>query len=138
SKEGQYYLMPLFVITMPLAFLTMSPGIELNPLYSLIPVTGVALLMQKLATAQTLGDIPWAYFVPVLAPIGLYSWLALRWAIEQFNREGVLFREAERLDLTLWLKSLLRDKEPLPTTGEAFFAIGLLIGLRWLSFGMGN
>jgi len=138
SKEGQYYLMPLFVVTMPLAFLTMSPGIELNPLYSLIPVTGVALLMQKLATAQALGDIPWAYFVPVLAPIGLYSWLALQWAIEQFNREAVLFREAERLDLVLWLKSLFRDKEPLPTSGEAFFAVGLLIGLRWLSLGMGT
>jgi sodium transport system permease protein len=138
SKEGQYYLMPLFVVTMPLAFLTMSPGIELNPLYSLIPVTGVALLMQKLATAQALGDVPWAYFVPVLAPIGLYSWLALQWAIEQFNREGVLFREAERIDLVLWLKSLFRDKEPLPTAGEAFFALGVIIGLRWLSLGLGN
>ncbi len=138
SKEGQYYLMPLFVITMPLVFLTLAPGVELNPLYSLVPVTGVALLMQKLMTAPTLGDIPWAYFVPVLLPIGLYSWLALRWAIEQFNREEVLFREAERLDLLLWAKSLFRDKEPLPTTGQAFFGLALLIGLRWFSLGLGS
>lgn len=138
SKEGQYYLMPLFVVTMPLIFLTLAPGVELNPLYSLVPVTGVALLMQKLMKAGSLGDVPWAYFVPVLAPIAIYSWLALRWAIEQFNREEVLFREAERLDPVLWLKRLFRDKEPTPTTGQAFFCLGMVIGLRWLSLGFGN
>jgi sodium transport system permease protein len=138
SKEGQYYLMPLFVVTMPLIFLTLAPGVELNPLYSLVPVTGVALLMQKLMKATTFAEIPWAYFVPVLAPIGIYSWLALRWAIAQFNREEVLFREAERLDLVLWVKRLFRDKEPMPTTGQAFFCLGLLIGLHWLSLGIGN
>jgi sodium transport system permease protein len=133
SKEGQYYLMPLFVLTMPLIFLTLAPGVELNPLYSLVPVTGVALLMQRLMTAASLAEVPWAYFVPVLAPIALYSWLALRWAIAQFNREEVLFREAERLDVVLWLKSLFRDKPPVPTTAQAFFCVGLLIGLHWLT-----
>ena len=136
SKEGQYYLMPLFVLTMPLIFLTLVPGVELNAFYSLVPVTGVALLMQRLMTATDLSQIPWGYFVPVLAPVALYSWLALRWAIEQFNREEVLFREAERLDVLLWLKRLLREKEPMPTTGEAFFCLGVLIGLRWLTLGM--
>jgi len=134
SKEGQYYLMPLFVVTMPLICLTLVPGVDLNPLYALVPVTGVALLMQRLMT----GDIPWAYFIPVLAPIALYSWLALRWAIEQFNREDVLFREAEHFDIGLWFQSLCRDKEPTPTTGQAFFCLGLLIGLRWLTLGMGD
>jgi sodium transport system permease protein len=83
-----------------------------------------------------LNDVPWGYFVPVLAPVALYSWLALRWAIVQFNREEVLFREAERLDLLLWLKRLLREKQPTPTTGEAFFCLAMLIGLRWLTLGM--
>ena len=138
SKEGQYYLMPLFVLTMPLIFLTLAPGVELNPFYSMVPVTGVALLMQRLMTAPNLSEIPWAYFLPVLAPIGLYSWLALRWAIEQFNREEVLFREAERLDVLLWFKRLLRDKAPVPTTGEAFFCLGLLLGLRWFTLGLGR
>src|SRR5262249_22210162 len=27
SKEGQYYLMPLFLVTMPLVFLTLAPGV---------------------------------------------------------------------------------------------------------------
>src|SRR5262249_23174241 len=68
SKEGQYYLMPLFLMTMPLILLTLVPGVELNPLYSLVPVTGVALLLQRLMTSA-LSQVPWLYFVPVLAPI---------------------------------------------------------------------
>ena len=99
SKEGQYYLMPLFLLTLPLIFLTLAPGVELNPFYSMVPVTGVALLLQRLISPDPQPGSPWLYFIPVLAPMVIYSWLALRWAIEQFQREEVLFREAERLDL---------------------------------------
>jgi sodium transport system permease protein len=137
SKEGQYYLMPLFLITMPLSFLTLAPGVELNPFYSLVPVTGVALLMQKLMTTAALDQVPWLYFVPVLAPVVLYSWLALRWAIEQFKREEVLFREAERLDLGLWLRRLVREKEPLPTAGMAWSCFALILFLRSFLDGAG-
>jgi sodium transport system permease protein len=138
SKEGQYYLMPLFLVTMPLIFLTLAPGVELNAFYSLVPVTGVALLMQRLMMATSLDQVPWLYFIPVLGPIGIYSWLALRWAIEQFQREEVLFREAERWDWGLWLRRLFRDKEPLPTFGEALFCFALLLALRWVSLGVGG
>src|SRR6266404_6367102 len=131
SKEGQYYLMPLFLVTMPLVFLTLAPGVELNPFYSLVPVTGVALLMQRLMTVS-LDQVPWLYFVPVLAPIVLYSGLALHWAIEQFKREEVLFREAERLEIGLWLRRLFREKEALPSTGQALFCFALIIALRWM------
>src|SRR5581483_5086874 len=67
SKEGQYYLMPLFLVTMPLIFLTLAPGVELNSFYSMVPVTGIALLLQKLMAA---GVPEWEhglYLVPVLA-----------------------------------------------------------------------
>jgi sodium transport system permease protein len=137
SKEGQYYLMPLFLVTMPLIFLTLAPGVELNPFYSMVPVTGVALLLQKLVGEGANRGV-WLYFIPVLAPIVVYSWLALRWAIEQFQREEVLFREAERLDIGLWLKRLMRDKEALPSAGEALFCFALILGLRWMSFGIGQ
>jgi sodium transport system permease protein len=137
SKEGQYYLMPLFLVTMPLVFLTLAPGVELNPVYSMVPVTGVALLLQRLMSAPAVGGL-WLYFVPVLAPMVIYSWLALRWAIAQFQREEVLFREAERLDIGLWLKRLLREKEAIPTAGEAIFCFALILALRWLSLGIGT
>jgi sodium transport system permease protein len=80
--------------------------------------------------------VPWLYFVPVLAPLVAYSWLALRWAIEQFKREEVLFREAERLDIGLWLRRLFREKEAWPTTAQALFCFALVIFLRWVSFGL--
>jgi sodium transport system permease protein len=132
SKEGQYYLMPLFLATLPLILLTLAPGVDLNQFYSMVPVTGVALLLQKLiAVKPPEGDL-WEYFILVLAPMVVYSWLALRWAIEQFQREEVLFREAERLDLHLWLRRLLRDKEPLPSAGQALFCFALIFGLHWL------
>ena len=37
TKEGQYYLMPLVLVTLPLVMLPMSPGVELNLGNSLIP-----------------------------------------------------------------------------------------------------
>jgi sodium transport system permease protein len=136
TKEGQYYLMPLFLITMPLVFLTLAPGVELSPFYSLVPITGVALLLQKLMISSSFDQAPWLYFVPVLAPMVLYGWFALRWAIEQFKREEVLFREAERLDVGLWLRQLFRDKEPLPSTAQAMACIALIVILHWAAVGL--
>ncbi len=138
SKEGQYYLMPLFLVTMPLLFLTLAPGVELNPFYSMVPITGVALLLQGLMRAGTPGPTLWLYFVPVLVPMVIYGWLALRWAIIQFQREEVLFREAERLEVGLWLRRLLREKEQRPSAGQAMFCFVLILGLSWFSLGLGS
>jgi sodium transport system permease protein len=138
SKEGQYYLMPLFLVTMPLIFLTLAPGVELSPFYSLVPVTGVALLLQKLMAAGTPDRQLALYFIPVLAPMVIYGWLALRWAIDQFQREEVLFREAERLDIRLWLRRLFREKEALPSTGQALFCFALVLGLHRLTLSVGH
>ena len=52
SKEGQYYLMPLFLVTLPLILVTLSGDVKLLPFTSLVPVTGVALLMQDLMNAK--------------------------------------------------------------------------------------
>ncbi len=40
------------------------------------------------------------------------------WAVSLFKREEVLFREAERFDLNLWIRHILRDKEPTPRAAE--------------------
>jgi sodium transport system permease protein len=138
TKEGQYYLMPLFLVTLPLILLTLAPGVELNHFYSMIPVTGVALLLQKLMAVKPPDHNLWGFFLPVLAPMLIYSWLALRWAIEQFQREEVLFREAERLDVSLWLRRLFREKEALPSAGQALFCFALIFGLHWLLMGIGG
>src|SRR5204862_8137299 len=65
TKEGQYYLLPIFLGTMPLVLFSLAPGLELTWRTSLIPVTGLCLLLQRLILPPPEGP-PWAYFVPVL------------------------------------------------------------------------
>ena len=47
TREGQYYLVPLLLVTMPLAVLPMTPGVELTLGNALIPVTGLVLLLRE-------------------------------------------------------------------------------------------
>jgi sodium transport system permease protein len=134
TKEGQYYLMPLFLVTLPLVLLSFVPIIELDALYSMVPVTGVALLLQVLITGKVTSQT-WLWFLMVVVSMLVYAWLALRWAIHQFQREEVLFREAERLDVALWFRSLFRQKPPLPTFGQAVFCFVFILIVRWLVLG---
>lgn len=129
TKEGQYYLMPLFLVVTPLIFLTLAPGVELNPFYSLVPVANVALLLKTLMLNQY--DLAAVYFLPVLAPTLLYGFLALRFAADQFNREDVLFREAERFNLREWLVRQVRYKRPTTTFGQAWAFFAIYMMLRW-------
>jgi sodium transport system permease protein len=116
TKEGQYYLMPVFFVTLPLILLSLAPGIELTVGYSLVPVTGLSLLLQKLLSVAPQSPYLWAYFVPVFGSQAACLALALWWAVRQFHREDVLFREAERLDLGQRLRRLLgrRPKPEVP------------------------
>ncbi len=138
TKEGQYYLMPMFWVSLPLVMLTMVPGVELNQFYSMLPVTGVALLMQRLMMANSLQHVPWLYFLPVFSTVILYSWIALRWAVVQFQSEEVLFRTSERFNIGAWVRHLFRDKEATPTPVLAIMCFAILCVLRWLSLGLGE
>lgn len=130
SKEGQYYLTPLLMVTMGLTVFCVSSGVEIRPLYSVMPVVGPALLLKKLLTSPESTEAL-IYAIPVLITSIGYSLLALWWAIEQFSREEVLFCESERFELHLWIQHLLRDKEPLPTFAEAGFCF---IAIMFLQF----
>ncbi len=121
SKEGQYYLMPLLLIVMPLMLLPMSPGVELNLGNSLIPVTGVVLLLRSMIEGQYWQALP--YLAPVVIVTLLCCLLAIRWAEEQFNSESVLFRESERLDLGRWLVHLVRDRADTPTFAQGILCV---------------
>ena len=113
SKEGQYYLMPLVLVILPLVVLPMAPGVELNLGNALIPVTGVMLLLRTMLEGEYLRALPMV--APVVAVTLACCMFAIRWAVDQFNSESVLFRESERLDMGLWLKHLMRDREDTPT-----------------------
>lgn len=133
SKEGQYYLTPLLMVTMGLTVFCSSPGVEIEPFYSVMPVMGPALLLKGLLRATGPATELYLYAIPVLLTSIGYSLVALWWAIEQFGREEVLFREAERFDLRLWVKHLLRDKEPTPSFTEAGFCFLIIMLLQFLS-----
>ena len=128
-KEGQYYMTPLYIICMPLIFLTLMPGIELDLFYSLVPITGVGLLLRALILGNY--DVALRFFLPVLVPTVVYAAVALRWAVDQFQREDVLFRESEHFSLSAWLRHLVRDRDPIPTGGEAVLCFALILTCTW-------
>ncbi|GAB4135319.1 MAG: ABC transporter permease subunit [Planctomycetaceae bacterium] len=131
SKEGQYYLTPLLIVTMGLTIFCLSPEIEIAPFYSVMPVIGPTLLLKGLLSSS--GDTTTLYYaIPVLVTSIGYSLLALWWAIDQFSRESVLFRESERFELGLWIRHILRDKQQTPSFAEGGF---LFVVIMLLQFG---
>ncbi len=138
SKEGQYYLTPLLMVSIGLTVFCLSPAVEIYPVhqaswfYSVMPVVGIALLLKALLLNP--GNTEALIFAgPVLVTSIGYSLLALWWAIEQFSSEGVLFREGERFEPALWFKHLLRDKEPTPSFTEAGFCFVLIMLAQFVS-----
>jgi sodium transport system permease protein len=128
SKEGQYYLMPLMMMALPLVMLPMLPGNELSPGTSLIPVTGMFLLSRALIEGQY-----WTAMVhlPMVAGVTFAClWLATRWVGRQFEDESVLFRGNERWSVSIWMRHLWRDRQPSASAGQAYgCAAIILIGL---------
>ena len=129
AKEGQYYLMPLLLITMPLVILPMAPGVELNVGNSLIPLTGIVLLLRTMLEGNYWQALQYS---PIVAAVTLLAcFMSIRWAIEQFNSEAVLFRESERWDLRLWLRRVLRDRGPTPTAFAAGCCAMLILTVQF-------
>jgi sodium transport system permease protein len=131
TKEGQYYLMPLLLVGMPLVMLPMLPGVTLSLGTSVVPVTGAVLMSRALMEGEfghALLHLPTVVAVTVLCCL-----LAVRWAIRQFESESVMFRDSERSSMAQWLRNVWRQREDIPSTNESILC-GLLI-LVCLFFG---
>ena len=124
AKEGQYYLMPLLLISLPLMILPLLPAAQLEPGTSVIPVTGMMLWLRVLIEGRYSEAL--RYALPVLGTTAVCCWLAIRWAVRQFETESVLFRESERFGVGLWLRHKVRDRGETPSAGEAVLC-GLLL-----------
>jgi len=131
SKEGQYYLMPLLMVMLPLMTLPMLPAAHLDLGVSLIPVTGLMLLLRNLMEGQVAESL--RYAVPVVLVTGVCCLMAIRWAVDQFNRESVLFRESEQLGLGLWLRHLMRDRDETPKFAEAMLCAVFLLVIKFFA-----
>ena len=122
TKEGQYYFMPLFLAATPLMLVPMSPGVELNLGNSLVPVMGLVLLLRAMIEGQLATAA--LYAGPVVAVTAVCCWLAMRWAVSQFNQESVLFRESERFDLRGQLRAMVRRRGETPSAAAAMACVG--------------
>jgi sodium transport system permease protein len=69
--------------------------------------------------------------LPVVGVTLVCCLIAVRWAVDQFNKESVLFRESERLDLGLWLQHLRRDRGYTPSVSEALFCGAVILLIRF-------
>ncbi len=94
TKEGNYYMVPMFFIALPLSYWSMSPGLELDSFTSWVPVANALLLQQRLMAVRT-DPFPWPHVPAVVLSLSVCVVLALWAAVRQFKRESVLFREAE-------------------------------------------
>ncbi|MEC9094368.1 MAG: ABC transporter permease subunit/CPBP intramembrane protease [Planctomycetota bacterium] len=131
TKEGQYYLMPILLICLPLMMLPMMPGAELDLGTSLVPVSGLMLVLRALIENRFSEALQ--FVAPALAIILFCCLLVIKWAVSQFNNEKVLFRESERLGIGAVCRSLLRERGPLPTFLEAIFCGVLLLVIRFFT-----
>ncbi|MEM6688276.1 MAG: ABC transporter permease subunit/CPBP intramembrane protease [Planctomycetota bacterium] len=128
SKEGQYYLMPLMMMMLPLVLLPMLPGMDISIGTSIIPVTGMFLLVRTLVDGQFVTAL---FHLPIVfaVTIGCLS-LATTWARRQFESESVLFGGADQWELSGWVKHLWRDRQRAATAPQAFACAAIiLVGL---------
>ena len=129
TKEGQYYLMPLIFLCMPLMMVSMMPNIELDLGNAMVPVCGAALLLRELVQGNM--DTAFRYAVPVIGVTLFCCYLSIRWATAQFNDESVLFRESEKWNFRLWIKHIYRYRKSLPTAAAAVGFGVLLLSIRF-------
>ena len=135
SKEGQYYLIPLMMISMPLMMLPMLPAAKLDFGSSLIPISGLMLLLRGLMEGNYQDVLP--FVSPVAIVTFACCWLAVRWVVRQFESETVLFRASERFGLGAWVKQVMAQRNELPSVGNAFLCAMLILVLKFfISFGL--
>ena len=131
SKEGQYYLTPLMLVVMPLVMVPMAPGQELNLGMALIPVSGIVLTLSSLIEGDYLVALQHLPIV-LLVTLGCCV-VSVRWAVDQFNSEAVLFRESEKFNLQKWLQRLLTTRVPKPTPQAAILCGIAILSLKYFA-----
>ncbi|MEZ6078854.1 MAG: type II CAAX endopeptidase family protein [Pirellulaceae bacterium] len=127
--------MPLLMVTLPLVALPMLPSLQLNLGTSLVPVSGAVFLVRSLIEGR---------YTEAVVHLPALCWLrphaaALRWAIRQFESEAVMFREADRWSVKLWMRHLWRDRGDTASPTEAVLCgLTIIIGMFFAQFVAGS
>jgi sodium transport system permease protein len=128
SKEGQYYLMPMMLVVLPLVMLPTLPGVTLSTGTGLIPVTGMFLLVRSLVEGQY--TVVLMHFPIVIGTTLVSVGLAVRWALSQFENESVLFHGGQPWGGGWLFETLRANRQRFATPTQAYVAaIVILVGL---------
>ncbi len=87
-KEAQSYLTPLIMLVIFPSLLGGLPGMELTPLFSLIPIFNSSQLLKGILQ----GEVPMLPLVLTNVANVIYAALCFGFAVRSFNDEKVLFR----------------------------------------------
>ena len=120
--------MPLFLAATPLMLMPTAPGVVLNLGNSLVPVMGLVLLLRAVIEGQVAQAA--LYVAPVIAVTAVCCWLAMRWAVSQFNQESVLFRESEQFSPKAQIAAMVRRRGETPTAAAAMACVAGIFLLR--------
>ncbi len=132
TVEGHYYMMPLFLMLLPVALTPLAPGAQLSLGLSLVPVAGLVSLLRTLIEGNH--ELALTYAAPVLGITLACAWAALRWAEQQFRQEAVLFRAGERVDMTGWMRRFYAERGSTPgprsalACGVALWTMAFVLG----------
>jgi len=128
SKEGQYYLMPMMMAIIPFVVLPTMPGITLSIGTSLIPVTGMFLLVGALVESQYMDAL---MHFPMVAGVTIACVAAVvRWTMRLFEDESVLFHGGQPFNASRMLGSIHENRQTFAKPNQAYaLAVMILVGL---------
>ena len=119
---------------MPLLMLAMLPTARLDMGTSLLPITGIMLFLRHAMEGDFVQVA--SYALPILLVTGCCCGLSIRWAVDQFSNEHVLFRSSERIQISRWARRLFRDRAATPTALQALACGFLILMIRFFLGGM--
>jgi len=117
------------MICMPLMMVPMLPAAKLDIGTSLIPVSGLMLLLRGLIEGEYSEVIRFA--APVCAVTLVCCWVAIRWVVKQFNSETVLFRASERFGIGVWFRQVMNERHELPSLGNAVLCALVILVVKF-------
>lgn len=128
SKEGQHYLLPILMASLPLLTIPLLPGVQMDLGMSLVPISGLMFWLRALIEGEYWNAL--RYTLPIFIVNGWCVYLAISWAVFQFQHETVLFRPVERFSLVAWLAAIFRPTHQWPTVSQVVLLVGLIAGLK--------
>ncbi len=122
-KESGAYVTPLVFLFMVPAYVATTPGIELNTLFSMIPILNATLLIKEaLINRFNFGYFSVAFFVNLL-----FAVMSLAFMFKVFTTEKILFGSGKEMSFRLKRKNILH-RETLEAA-DVFMGLAVIIVL---------